>query len=109
MFLSTHREAAAARRFFKQAITTTKVTPMEVVTDRALADLTVLDDLLEATWHRTERYANNRVEADHGRLKAWLRPMRGLKQDHSARVIIAGHAFVRTFAADTTSWPPRSR
>ena len=40
-------------------------------------------------------YANNRVEADHGRLKARLRPMRGLKQDRSARVIIAGHAFVQ--------------
>jgi hypothetical protein len=26
-----------------------------------------LDDLLETTWHRTERYANNRVEADQGR------------------------------------------
>ena len=38
---------------------------------------------------------HNRVEADHGRLKARLRPMRGLKQDHSARVIIAGHAFVQ--------------
>jgi transposase, IS6 family len=36
-----------------------------------------------------------RVEADHGRLKARLRPMRGLKQDRSARVIIAGHAFVQ--------------
>jgi len=75
VFLSTHRDAAAARRFFKQAITTTKVTPMEVVTDRALAYLTVLDDLLEATWHRTERYANNPVAADHGRLKVWLGPM----------------------------------
>ena len=28
-------------------------------------------------------------------MKARLRPMRGLKQDHSARVIIAGHAFVQ--------------
>jgi transposase-like protein len=45
VFLSTHRDAAAARRFFKQAITTTKVTPMEVVTDRALAYLTVLTTL----------------------------------------------------------------
>jgi IS6 family transposase len=34
-------------------------------------------------------------QADHGRLKARLRPMRGLKQDHSARVIIAGHALVQ--------------
>ena len=46
-------------------------------------------------WHRTDRYANNAVEADHGRLKARLRPMRGLKQDHSATVVIAGHAFVQ--------------
>jgi IS6 family transposase len=38
---------------------------------------------------------NNRIEADHGLLKAWLRPMRGLKQDRSARVVIAGHDFVQ--------------
>jgi transposase-like protein len=81
VFLSTRRDGAAARRFFKRAISTTKVTPIEVVTDRALAYLTVLDDLLEATWHRTERYANNRVEADHGRLKARLGPMRGLNRN----------------------------
>ena len=30
-----------------------------------------------------------------GRLKAWLRPMRGLKQDCNARVLVAGHAFVQ--------------
>jgi IS6 family transposase len=55
----------------------------------------VLQDLLPAAWHRTDQYANNRVECDHGRLKAPLRPMRGLKQDRSARVIIAGHALVQ--------------
>jgi transposase-like protein len=42
-----------------------------------------------------ERYANNRVEADHGQLKRRLRPMRGLKTDGGARVITAGHAFVQ--------------
>jgi IS6 family transposase len=52
----------------------------------------VLDELLPAAWHRNEQYANNRVEADHGRLKARLRPMRGLKQDRSAKVIIKAHA-----------------
>jgi transposase, IS6 family len=55
----------------------------------------VLEELLPAAWHRTEWYANNQVECDRGRLKARLRPMRGLKQDGSARVIIAGHAFVQ--------------
>jgi transposase, IS6 family len=45
--------------------------------------------------HVTEQFANNAVEADHGRLKARLRPMRGLKRLRSARVISAGHAFIQ--------------
>jgi IS6 family transposase len=40
-------------------------------------------------------YANNRVECDHGRLKARLRPMRASNQDRSARVIMVGHGFVQ--------------
>ncbi len=35
------------------------------------------------------------MEADHGQLKRRLRPMRGLKTDQSARIIIAGHAFIQ--------------
>jgi transposase-like protein len=55
----------------------------------------VLEELVPAAWHRTDRYTNNRIEADHGRLKARLRPTRGLKQDRSVSVIIAGHAFIQ--------------
>jgi IS6 family transposase len=55
----------------------------------------VLDELLPSACHITEQYANNRFEADHGRLKARLRPMRGLKRLRSARVICAEHAFVQ--------------
>jgi transposase-like protein len=86
----------AARRCFQQAIGATKVTPTEVTTDRAPPVYPdVLEALLPAAWHRTDQYANNRVECEHGRLKARLRPMRGLKQDRSARVIVAGHAFIQ--------------
>ena len=95
VFLSPRRDATAARRFFQQAIGVIKVTPVEVVTDRAAAYPIVLDEVLPATWHRTEQYANNHIECDHGRLKVWLRPMRGLKQDRSARVAVAGHALVQ--------------
>jgi transposase-like protein len=95
VFVSRRRDVRAARRFLERAIGTTKSRPIEVVTDQAPTYPVVLDELLPATWHRTDRYANNRVEADHGRLKARLRPMRGLKRDRSARVIIAGHAFVQ--------------
>jgi len=95
VFMSARRDAKAARRFFQRAISTTKVLPVEVVTDRAATYPIVLEELLPVPWHRTEQYANNRVEADHGRLKSRLRPMRGLKQDRSASVIIGGHAFVQ--------------
>jgi transposase-like protein len=95
VLVSSQRDAKAARRFFEQAMGTTKVTPVEVVTDEAAIYPIALDELLPAAWHRTDQYANNRVEADHGRLKARLRPMCGFKQDRSARVVIAGHAFVQ--------------
>ncbi len=55
----------------------------------------MLDELLPAAFHETEVRANNPLEADHGRLKARLRPMRGLKRDRTASVIVAGHAFVQ--------------
>jgi transposase, IS6 family len=93
--VSRRRDAAAAREFFDRAIAVTRTRPVEVVTDRAATYPIVLDELLPAAWHRTKRYANNRIEADHGRLKARLRPMRGLKQERSARIILAGHALVQ--------------
>ena len=95
VFVSPRRDAGAARRFFQRAIATTKVAPAEVTTDQARLYPAVLDELLPAAWHRTDRYANNRVECDDGRLKARLRPMRGLKQDRNARVILVGHAFIQ--------------
>jgi IS6 family transposase len=93
--VSPRRDARAAHQFFERALSTTRIRPVEVTTDRAPTYPVVLDGLLPAAWHRTNRYANNAVEADHGRLKARLRPMRGLQHDHSARVVIAGHAFVQ--------------
>jgi transposase-like protein len=95
VFVSPRRDVKAARRFFERAIGTTKRAPVEVITDKAAAYPAMLEELLPGAWHRTDRYANNHIEADHGRLKARLGPMRGLKQDRSARVVIAGHALVQ--------------
>jgi IS6 family transposase len=89
------RDVKAARRFLEHAINVTKVAPVEVTTDRAATYPIVLEDLLPAALHRTDQYANNAIECDHGRLKSWLRPMRGLRQDRSARILIAGHGLVQ--------------
>src|SRR6266542_3237931 len=69
--------------------------PVEIATDRYRVYPRVLDELLPTAFHDTEVHANNLLEADHGRLKARLRPMRGLKRDRTARVIVAAHAFVQ--------------
>lgn len=74
-----------------------------MTTDRAPAYPRVVEELIPAACHVTEQYANNIVEVDHGRLKARLRPMRGLKRLCSARVISAGMRSCRTAAAATTN------
>jgi transposase-like protein len=95
VYASVRRDSEAARRFFQRAGSTIGVTPAEVVTDRAPTYPRVLDALWPAAWHHVERYANNRVEADHSQLKSWLRPMRGIKTMTGLRVLAAGHAFVQ--------------
>jgi transposase-like protein len=95
VLVSAGRDANAARRFFRRALSTLKVTPSEVVTDAAVIYPGVLDELIPSAWHHVERYANNPIEADHGQLKHRLKPMRGLRTDRTAQVIIAGHAFVQ--------------
>ncbi|GAB4050417.1 hypothetical protein GCM10028775_22480 [Catellatospora paridis] len=95
VLVSARRDADAARRFFRRALSTLKVTPIEVVIDAAAVYPAVLDELVPQAWHHVERHANNRVEADHSHLKHRLRPMRGLQTDRTAQVIIAGHAFMQ--------------
>jgi transposase-like protein len=94
VYVSPRRDTRAARRFFTTALRV-HGEPVEVVTDRAWTLRAVIDELMPAAFHDTARYANNRIEADHARLKARLRPMRGLKRDDTACVIVRGHAFMQ--------------
>jgi len=84
----------AATRFFATAIGD-HGHPVEVTTDKAHALARAIEDLVPGAFHNTSQYANNRVEADHGRLKARLRPMRGLKRDRTAPIVIRGHPFMQ--------------
>jgi IS6 family transposase len=49
----------------------------------------------DPAWHHVEQYANNPIEANQSQLKHRLRPMRGLRTDQTAQVIITGHAFIQ--------------
>jgi transposase-like protein len=94
VMVSQERDLAATRRFFTRALEHGP-RPSEVSTDQAPAYPRVVDELLPAACHVMERYGNNPIESDHGRLKSRLWPMRGLKRLGSTRVISAGHAFVQ--------------
>jgi transposase-like protein len=94
VYVSARRDTRAARRFFTAALQD-HGDPVKVVTDLAPALRAAIAGMLPAALHTTEQYANNRVECDHGRLKGRLRPMRGLKHDYTARVVIRGHAFMQ--------------
>ena len=94
VYLSNRRDTRTARRFFT-AVLRAHGEPAEVVTDRAPALRAAIEELMPGAFHDTDQYANNRVECDHGRLKARLRPMRGLKRAHTASVIMRGHALMQ--------------
>ena len=79
ILLSQRRDGPATRAFFTRAMGFGPA-PIEVTTDRAPVYPRVIDELAPGASHVLEQYANNVVEADHGRLKARLRPMRGLKR-----------------------------
>ena len=93
-WVSKKRDVKAATRFFS-AVIRDHGEPVEVTTDRSPALARTIVELLPGVHHETTQYANNRVEADHGRLKARVRPMRGLKRDRTASVVIRGHAFMQ--------------
>ena len=83
VFVSKKRDSLTATRFFGSAIGAHGA-PTEVTTDRSPALARPITELLQLALHDTTQSANNRVESDHGRLKARLRPMRGLKRDRTA-------------------------
>jgi transposase-like protein len=96
VLVSARRDADAARRFFRRALTAFKVTPSEVVTDAAAVYPAVLDELIPQAWQpRRAVRQHNPIEADHSHLKHRLKPMRGLRTDQTAQVVITGHAFVQ--------------
>jgi transposase-like protein len=105
VLVTTRRDAPAARRFFAPALRL-GLSPVEVVTDRAPVYPRVLDELAPTARHVTDRYANSPVEADHGQLKARLRPMPESNRWLPPARSPPDTPLCRTCAADTTRSPP---
>ncbi|SCZ86815.1 Integrase catalytic region (fragment) [Nitrosomonas mobilis] len=76
---------------------------MTINTDKALAFGSVIEELkmeekcLKYTVNRQVEYLNNIVEADHGKLKRLINPVRGFKSLETAYATIKGFEIMRMF------------
>ena len=102
-YLSPTRSAKAAKRFLGKALNGLKdrEKPRVINTDKAptyaaaLAALRAEGTCPEDTLHRQVKYLNNVIEADHGKLKQLIRPVRGFKTLKTAYATIRGFEVMR--------------
>jgi putative transposase len=93
--LSEHRDIAAAKQFFTQAIDGQGV-PEKITLDGYAATHTAVDELKESeilpvnVLVRTSKYFNDLVEQDHRRVKQRLYPMPGFKKFENAVITVSG-------------------
>jgi IS6 family transposase len=93
-YLSPTRNTAAAKRFLGKALNGLKEweKPAVINTDKALAELKEEGKCPMKMLHRQVKYLNNVIEADHGKLKQLIRPVRGFKTLKTAYATIKGFA-----------------
>ena len=97
-YLSATRNTKAAKRFLGKALRGLKEweQPEVLNTDKApayaaaIAELKAEGKCPKDTRHRQVKYLNNVVEADHGKLKLLIRPVRGFKTLKTAYATIKG-------------------
>src|SRR5271170_4397981 len=97
-YLSPTRNTKAAKRFLSKTLNGLKDwdKPRVINTDKAptyaaaLAELKKEGKCPKDTQHRQVKYLNNVVEADHGKLKQLIRPVRGFKSMKTAYATIKG-------------------
>ncbi len=93
--LTAHRDATAARRFFRKAIRQ-HGRPAVVTIDKSGANTAALSLLnagkspQEVIEIRQNKYLNNRIEQDHRHVKRRIRPMLGFKSFRRAQTLLAG-------------------
>ena len=106
--VSEQRASADAAAFFRRAIAATGVVPTEVTTDCAAAYPPALSEVIPAALHETGKAVQQRIERDHQHLKGRLGPTRGFKTLSGARVLCAGHGFLRNLQRGFYDHPERA-
>ena len=100
--LTDRRNARAAYRFLRKALkAVSDYPPSSITTDklasypRAVRRLQREGLLSKDVEHRTSKYLNNVIEADHGALKRVIRPNRGFQTMRTAAATLTGFEIMR--------------
>ena len=100
--LSHRRDTGAAYRFWRKALrAVSDYPPSSITTDKlasypkAILRLQKEGLLSRGVEHRTSKYLNNIIEADHGALKRVIRPTRGFQSMKTASATIKGFEVMR--------------
>jgi transposase, IS6 family len=110
-YLSPTRTAKAAKRFLGKTLSGLRdwEKPEVINTDKAptygiaISELKAEGKCPEKTVHRQVQYLNNVVEADHGKLKQLIRPVRGFKTLKTAYATIMGFEVMRALRKGQTA------
>ena len=91
--LRAHRDMAAARKFFDQAVERSGA-PEKVTIDKSASNVAALEAMnvgrRKPIVVRQVKYLNNIVEQDHRAIKRRTRPMLGFKDFRCARILLSG-------------------
>jgi IS6 family transposase len=100
--LSGRRDTGAAYRFLRKALRAVRdYPPSSITTDKlasypkAIRRLQNEGLLSKDVEHRTSKYLNNIIEADHGALKRMIRPTRGFQRMKTASTTLKGFEVMR--------------
>ena len=104
-YLTSRRNTKSAKRFLGKALRGLKEweIPSTINTDKAPAYGDAIRQLKEEgkcpedLEHRQVKYLNNRVEADHGKLKRLINPVRGFQSMKTAYATIKGFEVMHMF------------
>jgi len=98
VYVSPHRDMAAARAFLTRAMESTEVTPDTVTTDKAPIYPPAFTAVLPKADHITGKIEQQQIERDHQHLKGRTRSMRGFETVSCAQVICEGHGLIRNLS-----------
>ena len=95
ILVQKHRNARAAKRFFRKLLKGQSATPWRLVTDKLKSYSAAHREVMPSVTHDTEKYANNLAEVSHQPTRQRERQMRRFRSVGQAQRFLAVHGVIQ--------------